>query len=126
MATIDVSEVLSDPDFASEFDVLRSTETVDERGLAQFAPKTFRCVTGVVQAASGRTLRMLPDLANMDDVIEVYTRFKLQALSDHRAPDIIKWNGRDYLVTKINDWSNYGRGYVQAVCTMQQMANRDV
>jgi hypothetical protein len=118
MASIDVSFVLDDPQFADQFQVLRNQQIVDQHGRTQVAGSASPVITGVVQPGSGATLRLLPDLANVAAALEIWTRFRLQTASDTTEADVVVWKNRSYRVVALQDFTNYGGGYVHAVCEM--------
>lgn len=120
MATIDVSELLSDPDFESSFEVIRSIETVGSDGRAVFTTTDFDAC-GVIQPASGRSLQLLPDSVRIEGAIQIWTQQTLHMNDGDHSADIIKWQHRHYIVSNIQDFSNYGEGYLQAVCTLHDL-----
>jgi MFS superfamily sulfate permease-like transporter len=122
MPLLDVSEILSDPDFADVVAVTRSAETVDSHGRAQAATQTFANITAVVTAGQGDALKYLPEGAHIEGAILVHTTFRLVSESDTTQPDTVTWQGRDYVVTMLNDWSTFGAGFMIGVCTLKNLA----
>lgn len=120
MPDLDVTDLMTDPDLASQFRVIRSQETIDEHGRPQFTPRNY-VTYGSVQPASGRTLQLLPDLANVSGSIEIYTRFRLQENDGTFAADQVVWQNKTYLIMTVVDWSAFGRGWVRAVGTLQNL-----
>lgn len=121
MATFDVDDVLDDPDFQDEFQVVRQDETVDTTtGRSIDTPESGEKVVGIVQPASGSTLQLMPDLARTAGVIEIWTRYNLQGETDTTAPDIVLWNGKHYTVSHTDPWTNWGDGYTHAVCVRRE------
>lgn len=121
MATLDVSEILADSDFVDDFQVVRSQRSVNAQGLTVDTPGVY-FTFGNVQPTPDSTLRRLPEAERIGDFMTVVTQFQLRALTSTTAPDQVVWNGRNYRVMVVNDWSNYGRGFVQAVCKSVSMA----
>ena len=122
MANINVDDVISDIDFEDEFNVIRSVETVGTDGLATFASTTFTAC-GVVQPASGRSLLLLPDSARVQGAIEIWTKEHLRMNDDYYAADVILWEDRSYIVSNVEDFFNYGKGYVRVTCTLHKLTN---
>lgn len=120
MPLVDVTELLSDPDFVEDFTVVRSTRTMDQHGRVVDLPGQFSTY-GSVQPTSGSTLMLLPEAERIGGFITVVTMFPLIALSDSTAPDRIIWHNKTYQVKMLNDWSEYGQGFVQAVCELINM-----
>jgi galactose-6-phosphate isomerase len=120
VARIDVTELLTDPDFADTFTLVRTAQSVDDHGRSVFTETPYLLV-GVVQSASGRSLEYLPDMSRASGAIEVYCKFYMQVASDGYAADRVQWNGKTYIVTHIDDWTNYGSGFTRALCILQPL-----
>ena len=119
MPLLDVTEILSDPDFADTITVTRSVETVDTHGRPQTSPETFPNVTAVVTAGQGDILKYFPEMANISGAVLIHTTFLLTSASETTQADIVTWQGRDYQVTGLNDWSTFGAGFIMAVGTLK-------
>lgn len=119
MPRIDVSELMTDPDFAGRYPVRRSTSVVGEdgRARAQIADLDF---VGSVQPASSSALKRLPDGAVLSGAIMVFTKFILTEGSIDNAldADVVMFKGLPYTVMAVDDWSEWGQGFVRAVCTL--------
>lgn len=120
MPLIDVTDVLSDPDFVDDFTVIRSTRTVDQHGHAIDLPGQFYTF-GSIQPTNGNTLMLLPEAERVGSFITIYTMFPLISLSDTTAPDRIIWHNKTYQVKMLNDWTDYGQGWVRAICELINM-----
>lgn len=117
MALIDVSELMVDPDFADEIQIVRSIQSVDATGLAQRAQQTYDAI-GVVQAGSGDQLELLPESQRTKSNMTVYTQFQLQEATDTTEADVVLWQGKSYRVMVTSQWTNWGGGYTQATCQL--------
>ena len=123
MPTLDVTDILSDPDFATTFDVIRTSEVIDANGRADHIPVVTNAVVGVVLPSGGNLIRQ-PDGSRHTGAIEIYTTFMLSdgsgsvdfAPADGAtvAADIVVWNGGQYTVVNSQDYSQFGAGYIQA------------
>lgn len=118
MALLDVTELLSDPDFIDSFLVRRNVEMVDSHGRAQMVLQEISAY-GSVQASSGQSLRQLADMGRTEDSIDVYTTFPLNTITAVTAADIVVWNGQEYTVTLVRPWQNFGPGFSVATCTLK-------
>lgn len=118
--SLDVSDILSDPDFADTFTVIRRSQTVGDDGMADGAERAIRAV-GVVQPASANGLKLLPEGARVDGAIQIHTAFHLSVATDTTFADEVVYNGRRYMVTATNDFSRFGAGYIQAVCELKNL-----
>lgn len=115
MARLDVSEILSDPDFMDTGLILeRITQTVGDDGMAVNATKKTKFSAVVLSGNSD--LRRIPAGERVDGKILVYTRQHLQEGQAGLTADIIQWRGRRYTVEQTNDYQNFGRGFTEAVC----------
>jgi len=120
MPLLDVSDVLSDPDFATVFDVVRTTTAVSG-GRTVLQSQTTANVIGVVQPASTRELERLPEAERTRGAITIYTTFALNAGSAGFTADTVNWNGSSYTVMSVDDWSQFGAGYVKALAQKQSI-----
>ncbi|MDR3488809.1 MAG: hypothetical protein P4M05_28390 [Bradyrhizobium sp.] len=127
MPFLDVTDNLSDPDFATTFDVFRSATTAGDNGetqLSEPSDPTFPGVIGVVLPANSNDLRRMADagLERMTGALTIFTTFNLLAggtLSGVKyTADIIVWKDRQYTVFTVDDWSQFGAGFVRATATM--------
>lgn len=120
MASIDVSDLMSDPDFADVLSVERNTLAVSQFGRGITTIQTYPFM-GVVQAPNADVLQQLPDEERVRGSIQVYTTFRLYSVTDSTSPDVVVWKGRHYVVQQIDDWTNWGAGHVSALCTLREL-----
>jgi galactose-6-phosphate isomerase len=116
MAYLDVTEILTDPEIASKFDVVRRAETVADNGMSTLALTPFRRRTGVITATSPNSLDRGTDMQSMPRSITVVTKFKLQSEVIGYQPDVVVWKGSQYLVKSIDLYPHFGPGFYQAEC----------
>ena len=117
MAEIDVTDLLTDPEFTSTFDVTRNLESVNNAGFATITPTIYPGVVGVVLPAGLKLMRTY-DASRMAGAITIYTQFTLLAGAGNNAADNIAYNGRAYTVTSVDDWSQFGNGFNVAICEL--------
>lgn len=122
MARLDVSRVLSDPRFKEKNIIcIRKVQEVNDKGRAE----NKECQTkfsGVVTSNDGLNIDRRPDGSLVSGVINVVTRFNLVAGKEHRDSDEICWRGKHYYVNSVEDYSHFGRGFIQAVCILKPFA----
>jgi galactose-6-phosphate isomerase len=120
MALIDVSELLTDPDFTNTVTLIRRSSTVDTYGENTMV-ETSSSITAVVQgAANTESLERVPEGARLSDLIDVYYKGQLTAESPGGYADIIVWQGKRYQVFEVvEDFTNYGAGFTKAVCKLE-------
>ena len=120
MALIDVSELLTDPDFVDPITAVRRTQTVGNDGIAVFTNATLPVTLASVQPGGKDALYRFPDLANPDEWIRVYCDVRLVAHSEAEGiyGDMLTWKGGRYQVQTSDDWSNFGAGYTKALARL--------
>ena len=121
MPLIDMSDVLTDPMFLDSFTVNRRTQSVDNTGYGSTSAQAFPGVNGVVYPSEENELRRYPDLSIQSKSLTVITQLALRGESETAGtefqPDIVVWNGDNFLVRKLEDYSNYAAGFILAICT---------
>jgi len=118
MSSIDVSEILNDPDFVQELTLIRRSSCVDGYGQNRIA-ETPICTIGCVQPISGRTLQRLPDAMRNANVQSFWIKQKLVNDSRSAYPDVIVKQGKRFIVQVVFDWSDWGEGYTEGTCVAQ-------
>lgn len=119
MGLIDVSDVLADPDFVDQINIIHRKPTVDVYGqntLVETGVPAF----GSVQPASGKALQRLPEALRVANVMSFWVRG--QIVSDGRCqyPDILVFNGSRFAVQTVMDWSNWGDGWCEGTCVREK------
>lgn len=125
MPDIDVTDLLSDPDFAERLIVMRRLQVIDPvTGISSaqsslIAPSPL----GVVIPQADLPIQRGPDQQALPRLIEVHTKFRLRSASIENSitylPDFIVWNGDNFYVNRVYDYSHFGRGFIQADCSSQ-------
>jgi hypothetical protein len=117
---INVSMALNSPMLADRFAVIRRQQTIGNNGRAAFNATNIPAVSGVVYPSTRNDLERFPNFQVTGKTITVITRFALRSESETHgadyAPDIVLWHGDNFLVSALEDWSNFGPGYVMAIC----------
>jgi hypothetical protein len=122
MPNLDVTDLLTDPDFVDRTLLCnRGVQLVGADGLAQ---NTVTAIPfqGVVTSLRGSELERTPDGERITGSILIVTRFILIDGKHGLTADVIQWRGARYTVTDVNDYSSYGRGFVQAVCELKPLS----
>ena len=109
-----MSELLSDPDFVTSFELSISTGRRVRGGewIESFITETR---IGVIQPSSQKDTQYLKEGDKNKLAIRVYSDQSLSA-SDKNVPklgDKVKWNNKSYRIASFKDWSQYG--YWQAL-----------
>lgn len=117
MPLLDIDEIFTDPNFVDDFTVVRNTRTVNTSGRTVDTPGTFYTY-GNIQPAREAQLKQLSDEERVGSFISVVTPFILYALTPTTAPDQVTWQGQLYRVKIVRDWSQYGSGFIEAICEL--------
>jgi hypothetical protein len=110
----DVSDAF-DPTFFDDYTVRRRTETINSLGRVVMAVQSYNTI-GVVTPSSPNDLNRLPEQQYMNKAITIYTQFKIQGPAPGFQPDEIVWHGSRYIVTAVDDYAGYGRGFIMVIC----------
>lgn len=124
MALLDVIDVLADPMFCEggTIPVIRTAVTTGTNGRTQKTPTTIY-INGVIQPADGDALAVLPEAERAIPSIVVYTTARLNVVRPGFLADQVMWRGDPYTVRLLNSFSNYGAGYVEAICQGRALLN---
>lgn len=122
MPLLDVSELMTDPDFAQRVSVQRRLETVGANGRPTFTTATFKNVVVVIYpvdtAIGGNALERTDAASYRGAALEIVTKFQLrgpaQVAGTNYQPDIVVYNGDPYIVSVMNDFAKFGPGFVRA------------
>ena len=73
--------------------------------------------------AGSNDLKRMPEAARMSGAITIHTTFRLtsgglQPDGTTADADIVTWQGRKWSVLSIDDWTQFGAGFVRASATM--------
>jgi len=119
MPTLDVNEAF-DPSFMDSVTVIRKLTTINDKGRRVDSEIAFS-LQAVVTASGPDELNRLPDIEFMNKAITICApsdqysdRAVLQGPSDIGGGDEILWHGSNFQVMTIDDYSGYGRGFIQA------------
>ena len=120
MALIDVSELLSDPDFTDVVQIIQRARSVIQYGENVLTENNLGDINLVVQPATPKSLERLPEGAKLVDAINVWHRGVLNVESVNGYSDIVVWRGDRFAVVDNDDFSNYGNGYTKAICIRER------
>lgn len=121
--TLDVTEVILSVEFADVITVLRRAETVNNFGETTVEVQRFSNIIAVVTTPGVNELVRQADGAIVDNTITVITKFRLRSASktprtgQSYQPDIVVYQGNNYVADHPNDYSRYGAGFIEMVCT---------
>jgi hypothetical protein len=122
--TLDVTDLFSDPDFATCFDVVRRTETVSKvTGRPSVTEELFEGVVGSVISKGLMMNRRDPDSSMTYRAIQVSSTFRFRMTSEGAQPDIIVYDGVRYTLTELKDHTRWGGGWMK-VLALNMEANQ--
>lgn len=114
MARLDLSDAF-DADFMDCLMCKRQEQTVGSNGRATNEERLMP-FDGVVTQGDGDLLERGPDGERVKGSITICTPFILRVGSDDCSADIVTYNGSDYTVMALADYSNFADGFSQAAC----------
>ena len=118
MPFLDTSDVLCDPDFCDITLVCQRTAViVNSAGLGVPTPQEFN-FAGVVTSDAGKILNRDPLGEHATGSILICSRFLLVDQWTGYTADKVCWNGKQYTVAKVFDYSTYGVGFTEAICDL--------
>jgi hypothetical protein len=124
---IDVSEVITDPDFVQDFTLYRSSGLFAVGGWQENAPVKFD-MTGVVFPTTSKDLNMMPEGDRVTESLTFYAPyidaygvnwgdelpFQVTRTGEEQGTsDQIDYNGVRYRIQSVKDYSAYG--YCKAI-----------
>lgn len=115
MPLLDVSELLTDPDFATTFNVIRKAETVGGNGRTSVVETRFESQVGVIINTDPAELDRREDGQTASRVVTIVTQFRLRGPAPGHQPDDVEVDGERMLVTKVIPHTRWGNGFVKAV-----------
>jgi hypothetical protein len=119
MPLLDVSDVLLDPDFADTAVLIRTGVTVDTATGRTISGPVETQILCVVTSDRGQNLRRMPDAAASEGSIIVHSTVTFtEGDGAGLDADIIRWQGRDWTVITVDDYSRYGAGFTVATCRL--------
>lgn len=120
MPFLDVTEVLSDPDFCDYTLVCtRNHQVKDADGFASNTKEEIP-FNGVVTVDRSLEARRMAAGQVIGGAILVVTTFRLTQGKTALDADVVLYNGRRYRVTFVDPYTSYGAGFVQAHCELME------
>lgn len=121
MAQVDVTELLSDPDFVDEMQIVRRKPTVSEFGENVLVESVVQTI-GSIQPVSGKELQRLPDALRVMNVASFWVKGEIVSDGTCKYPDLLVFKGKRYAVQIINDWTHFGQGWSQGLAVREVIA----
>lgn len=118
MAQINVTELLSDPDFIDKIALVERVPAVNSRGentISEVSIPSF----GVVQPASGKAIQRLPEALRVADMSSFWFKGEIIASEPGKYTSILVFKCRRYQVVNVFDWTNWGEGWTEGLCVAE-------
>ena len=111
---INVSELISDPDFCTTFIVEKKSSGKWSKGQPVYE-LTRTTVTGIVAPSASEDLSLMPESDRKHGMKTFYTDtdMRLEVSDTEKTSDICIWNGKRYKL--INGWNYSNNGYYKAM-----------
>lgn len=118
MPFLDVSEVLTDPDFVDTTLICRrQVQTTDADNFPVNTPQDIAFM-GVVTVDRSLEAKRMAAGQNINGAILIVTQFRLTQGQPGFDADVVTYRGRKYRVTFVDPYTAYGGGFVQAHCEL--------
>ncbi len=122
MPLLDVSEILSDPDFSEQLTIYRRLQNIDQKGRPNMTPVLVTPQPwGIVEPQDDSPLERKEDFQDLPQLIEIHSQFRLRSAGKDAGveyqPDVVVWNSTQFLVVRVINWSKYGAGFIRSLCT---------
>ena len=126
MPTLSFEVVLSSPEFRTTFIVIKTSRTINNNGVEIDVEAAPVKTSGVVVPGKSSLFR-LPDGRRIEAFVDIYTKyrlspgFKINDVSSQDA-DIISWRGNRYTVAAVEDYGQFGSGFIKASCDLRPLS----
>lgn len=118
MAQIDITELLSDPDFVDIIAIINRVPSINLYG-EQYLEEISIGTIGSVQPATGKVLERLPESMRMHNYSSFWLKGKIIASEPGKYSSVLMFKGVRYQVQSVQDWSNFGAGYTEGLCIQE-------
>ena len=108
---MDITSAIFDPELGmTAFTVTRPVYTRTPSGVTELS--AVSSAMGTIHPAAEEELQLLPEEERNETYIVIHTDFALSLGEDsgkrYTGPDRVTWNGRDWRVVSVRDWSMFG------------------
>lgn len=121
MAQVDVSELMSDPDFIDPMQVVTRVPVVDDLG-GNYVSEAVLDTVGSIQPATGKTLERLPEALRNADLRSFWFKGAIVTVEPGKYPSILVFKGLRFQVKTVFDWSSWGAGWTEGLCVAEKPA----
>ena len=117
MASLDVSDVPICAEFSDVIQVQQRPETISQYGRSQVSTSAPIAVLATIYPTGDNSLQRQTDHQFGRKTLTVVTPYRLRTSSPGAQPDYVFYRGNIFIVTEVRDFSQYGAGFVEEVCS---------
>ena len=121
MARIDVTELMTDPDFVGPIKQIKRKDLVDNFGRLQLTEICIDTV-GSVQPITGKELNRMPESLRVADMMTFYIKGVITATAPGKYSDILVFAGKRFQILTVTDWSAWGQGWASGACVAEVLS----
>lgn len=118
MSQIDVTELLSDPDFVDQVKLIYRKPRVNSQGENELVEESIATV-GAVQPADKKTLSRLPESLIVENMMAFWVKERVTASAPGKYSAILVFRNQRFTVKAVFDWSMAGAGWSEGVCVAE-------
>jgi len=118
MPQIDVTELLTDPDFVGEIIQITRQTRVNSLGENILTECPIKTVVSV-PPANGKEIERLPEAQRVANLMNFYFKGTIIASAPGKYSDILVFRGQRFQVLLVQDWSAWGAGYCAGLCVAE-------
>lgn len=115
---IDITELLTDPDFVGPIIHIGRKYRVDSYGKNVLNECPVNTV-GSVQPISGREILKIPESMRVVNMMTFFLKGTIVASAPGKYSDILVFEGQRFQVLTVNDWSAWGQGFCEGTCVAE-------
>lgn len=112
---INIGELIYDPDFCTEFKIIRKNVGTWTCGRQTEQTKILN-VIGIVTSVSSKDLEMMPEGDRVHGIKTFYTDKQLRITGNESTSDICEYQGKQYRLLQVFDYNN--NGFYKAIGTL--------
>ena len=113
---INVSELITDPDFAQSYTIYRKSGEFTKGRWVQ--TETQLTYTGPVQPASEKEIMQMPEGDRISEIVVFYSLNEIYTTNASGTSDEIVWNSNRYRVDKVERYGD--NGYYKALAVFKK------
>lgn len=121
MARIDVSELMSDPDFTNVMQVVSRVPVIDSHGENSLIETTLNTF-GSIQSVTGKDLERIPEALRNHNVRSFWFQGVIVSTAPGKYSDVLVFKGERFQVKHVFDWTNWGAGWTEGLCVAEPAA----